>query len=592
MAVSTTDTYSGPYAANGVTVEFPFTFKALTSDDVGVFIRDSGNDTVVSTDTYSVVLAAEGGTVVMLAPPSVGELYIYSEPSFLQPVNFAAGQPFLPSVVNSVNDKDVVRALYLKDQVNRSPKVPIGGGAENRFPIVKPDGSWGFSVGTGNDPAFRADVSSPAADKGAALVTYRSPASGAVARTLSAKLRDLVNVKDFGAVGNGIADDTAAIQKAIDYTFSTPNGGGTVFFPDGRYKISAALQINGSGISLVGHSPNAAQLVNTSLTAHLIEMGATAGVNEGNRIEGMGFSASLPKTGGAAIYVHNAVNLVLRNIRCIENIWDGISLQGDTGPTLGIYIDHFDLKLIRNIGIDIGSVAGATDTFISNGLIRPATGAAYGIRMVQAYGVYGQNVDITNFGPSYFTHGILISPGAGQQSNAIMLTNFLSDSSNGANLMVSGAGVVADVQIVASWFNTSTTDNGVSLNNPNLDGFRLAKSTVNSNAKIGVLINAGKNVAISGCSILSNSRSAANTYSGVVVAANVSQFLITGNIIGTGGYFATIGAAGIQRHAIDINIGSSNGYIVAMNRGAGNASGFIVDNGTGSDKYVAGNIGA
>ncbi|MEI6442551.1 MAG: glycosyl hydrolase family 28-related protein [Nostocales cyanobacterium ELA583] len=50
------------------------------------------------------------------------------------------------------------------------------------------------------------------------------------------KLREVISVKEFGAVGNGMADDTKAIQAAIDATSKA--GGGTVFFPSGIYKIS------------------------------------------------------------------------------------------------------------------------------------------------------------------------------------------------------------------------------------------------------------------------------------------------------------------------------------------------------------------
>lgn len=46
------------------------------------------------------------------------------------------------------------------------------------------------------------------------------------------------SVKQFGAVGNGIADDTAAIQAAID---ATAGPGGVVFFPRGVYLISSAI---------------------------------------------------------------------------------------------------------------------------------------------------------------------------------------------------------------------------------------------------------------------------------------------------------------------------------------------------------------
>lgn len=46
------------------------------------------------------------------------------------------------------------------------------------------------------------------------------------------------NVKDFGATGDGVTDDTTAIQSALDSCKST---GGTVFFPEGVYIVTAYL---------------------------------------------------------------------------------------------------------------------------------------------------------------------------------------------------------------------------------------------------------------------------------------------------------------------------------------------------------------
>ncbi|MBI1310159.1 hypothetical protein GC176_02540 [bacterium] len=46
------------------------------------------------------------------------------------------------------------------------------------------------------------------------------------------------NVRDFGAKGDGIADDTAAIQKAIDTAAANP-GGGEVVFPKGTYLLNS-----------------------------------------------------------------------------------------------------------------------------------------------------------------------------------------------------------------------------------------------------------------------------------------------------------------------------------------------------------------
>jgi len=54
---------------------------------------------------------------------------------------------------------------------------------------------------------------------------------GAVTRTIQDKLRDAVTVKDFGAIGDGVADDTRAIQAAMD-------AHDRVRIPSGNYKVS------------------------------------------------------------------------------------------------------------------------------------------------------------------------------------------------------------------------------------------------------------------------------------------------------------------------------------------------------------------
>ncbi|WP_020601981.1 glycosyl hydrolase family 28-related protein [Spirosoma spitsbergense] len=69
----------------------------------------------------------------------------------------------------------------------------------------------------------------------------------------------MINVKDYGAFGDGGHDDTAAIQNAINFAKSQsyPTGGGTyqisVFFPAGFYYITAPINItNAVGIWLMG----------------------------------------------------------------------------------------------------------------------------------------------------------------------------------------------------------------------------------------------------------------------------------------------------------------------------------------------------
>lgn len=80
-------------------------------------------------------------------------------------------------------------------------------------------------------------------------VVYDPAGAGAVSTTVQAKLRETVSVKDFGAVGNGVADDTAAIQAAI-------NAHDNVYIPPGEYRcdgqiaLRANLTLTGAGVGI------------------------------------------------------------------------------------------------------------------------------------------------------------------------------------------------------------------------------------------------------------------------------------------------------------------------------------------------------
>ena len=102
---------------------------------------------------------------------------------------------------------------------------------------------------TAVDPADQLIVSRSAGNvtrrAAVAALPYVAPRTGATPRTLTARLGDTVSVRDFGAVGDGVADDTAAVAAAV------ASGAGEVRLPPGTYRLTAPVLV-GAGIRLAG----------------------------------------------------------------------------------------------------------------------------------------------------------------------------------------------------------------------------------------------------------------------------------------------------------------------------------------------------
>lgn len=73
-------------------------------------------------------------------------------------------------------------------------------------------------------------------------ISYTPPFTGGVTTNVELKLAQTVSVKDFGAVGDGVADDTAAIQAAVNVVALT---GGSVYIPAGEYRLVGTAGADG-----------------------------------------------------------------------------------------------------------------------------------------------------------------------------------------------------------------------------------------------------------------------------------------------------------------------------------------------------------
>lgn len=268
MTVANSIRKAGPFTGNGVTTSFPFSFKVFTSADLEVTLTAAnGNQTVLTLDShYSVSLNADqdnnpGGTItypISGAKLSASEsLTVLGDLAADQTTDITNLGNFQAQIHENAFDKLTILIQQLVEKYTRALVVPVNesvtpgslpnaAGRAGRFLAFNASGDPVASAGSGSDGALRTDL---AASGGSALVGFLPAGVSAVRRSAQDKMREWVSVKDYGAVGDGVTNDTVAIQAAIDA------GKGAIFFPcPGTYRTTATLNVTSNDAILFGLS--------------------------------------------------------------------------------------------------------------------------------------------------------------------------------------------------------------------------------------------------------------------------------------------------------------------------------------------------
>ena len=176
-------------------------------------------------------------------------------------------------------------------------------------------------------------------------VDFTNSGTGGVERTLQAKLEDVVNVKDFGAVGDGVTDDSTSIQNAYNYARDNNK---SLYIPSGLYAVGTELVFTDSvggndfiTIDVYGDGPFSSWLVGKNAPTSLIRVNGRF-----ITIRGLGFKGSVDfirdtesSPSVAAIHIENMRSGGLKDIR-IEHIVGA-----------GIRIDRCIISYLENIVI-------------------------------------------------------------------------------------------------------------------------------------------------------------------------------------------------------------------------------------------------
>ena len=229
------------YTGNGVTTSFNAPSNCISPPLVAL----NGVTLTLNSD-YTLVSA--GGlftTVVMtVAPANLAVLSVKLNEPFTQLTHWVEGDPFPAASHEAAADHVVLLAQQLQGQLAQAPTLPVG--TQSSAPLGPPpsgtvlgwlNGAWTWVAAPTS--GLQALLASTASGQGAALVEYLAPFTGAVGRTVQSKGADVIHVKDFGAVGNFVTDDTAAIAAAI----AAAPAGSIVQFGTGHL-ISSTIVIN------------------------------------------------------------------------------------------------------------------------------------------------------------------------------------------------------------------------------------------------------------------------------------------------------------------------------------------------------------
>jgi|694.fasta_scaffold121979_3 hypothetical protein len=248
-------------------------------------------------------------------------------------------------------------------------------------------------------------------------VTFLAAGSGATQRTALDKLRDVVSVKDFGAIGDGTANDTAAFQAAIAYAQGlSALGGGTIFVPAGRYALTSLVIT--SSIAIIGEEI-ASELIFNTTGAAISYQPSAASQSLRMTISGLSFSnvtnvpASFIEIGGGS---NDAVNTVIERCHftssaatwCIDNnraygtyifmcvfadtTGGGVLLRQNAGLTDYSYVAKIEKCDFTRLTANAIRQQGNGPTYIDSCVIQGITSGAAGILVGDGFASLGTTI--------------------------------------------------------------------------------------------------------------------------------------------------------------------------------------------------------
>lgn len=238
-------------------------------------------------------------------PLAAGRLYTYSSGTTTHKAAYTDAT--LGASCTYVSDG--VGGLYIALDSKGEAQLWLGSGAYT-FKLTDSSGSTVWTVDGVRDQS-EAALSQLSASSGSSLVGFMPSGAGAVARTQQDKDREFVSVKDFGAVGDGVTDDTAAFATAL------ASGAMRIYVPytASQYVITGALSVP-RGVILYGDTLDQPGILCKTSTAGDIVFFTVTGNTQLENLRIYGDSATsgtlVSLTGGTYSFTGN---IRMKNVR-------------------------------------------------------------------------------------------------------------------------------------------------------------------------------------------------------------------------------------------------------------------------------------
>lgn len=400
------------------------------------------------------------------------------------------------------------------------------------------------------------DFSAPMIKAGPTNMWLRTDGAGRVIYDTIPDVLRWTSVRDYGAVGDGVADDTAAIRAAIQ-AMDSP---GTLYFPPGRYGVSAPITIDKPGC-VIG-MPNASAIVALSPLGDIFVV-----TQQFTHMEGLLFDVApgVVRAGNqAAIMITTGNQSRVKRCRFwrqAHSIWV-TSQFGATFTSEANEIYDSVPGVASCIQIDNGYDVSIIDTIISNVITaKPVNGI-----LITAAG----DVVIGNSQILCCQQGLNVYVEAGKALASLWgSTSFFDNCGRGASIGAAGGSVVRSV-FDQCWFSSASVDHGfIAFTSAGgvVDGVSLTNCDLYLNAANGfTAYDSGvRNIDLLGC------RAAGNGQSGIAMGVGpgspVSDWSVTSSVAGAGFGLPGNGAYGI------FAVAGAQNYTVGMNRLRGNGLG-------------------